>query len=447
MSRRNVSTAPTSDAGVSVTDVPPPSERLYRTPQTDVDYSLVRQFVLDAESADLFTESLTFEAKEKRDHLNIVEAVASLSNTDGGIVLVGVKDRDASGDARIVGVLQSEHDAIVSQLHSLIPAAMPEVIPVAKPGTDRLVIVLRVDADLVLHPVIVAGKVLYRIPGQKAPADRQRIIDMLARDQQDHPQSGPMQIIQPAWMPREMSLWHDDATAAANSAISGSLRVVGGLTLPQRILDRPWLDTRAKQAAVDALNNSPLRYAPTWSLQPWQLIEARAGSVHFQSHVVSSKPVRAESAAYLRLAGRYLALLVGFRWLKLDDGPFKLSLDSLYDALAASMVTVASTCAHVAKALEADQPTEPRVWESWLSSSDTNVLHVIDLGGFIRDNKDELVGANFPGTRIPSNDVAHLDRVARDWLTYWLLEIGTRGFESWLAEREFPSWVKWPNIA
>jgi predicted HTH transcriptional regulator len=154
------------------------SDRLYSVPAAEVDYDLVRQFVLDAEAADLFTESLTFEAKEKRGGTNVAEAVGALSNTDGGIVLVGVKDRGAVGEDRIVGVPQSEHDALVSHLHGLIPNAMPQVIPVAKPGTDRLVIVLRVDADAVLHPVIVGGKVLYRIPGQKAPADRQRVIGL-----------------------------------------------------------------------------------------------------------------------------------------------------------------------------------------------------------------------------------------------------------------------------
>lgn len=91
-----------------MTNVQPPSDRLYSAPQKDIDYSLVRQFVLDAEAADLFSESLIFEAKEKRGHLNIVEAVASLSITGGGMVLVGVKDRDATGEARIVGIRQSD---------------------------------------------------------------------------------------------------------------------------------------------------------------------------------------------------------------------------------------------------------------------------------------------------------------------------------------------------
>jgi Putative DNA-binding domain len=424
-----------------------PSDRLYAAPPAEVDYDLVRQFVLDAEAADLFTESLTFEAKEKRSGTNVIEAVSALSNTDGGIVLVGVKDHGVVGEARIVGVPQAEHDALVSQLHSLIPNAIPEVIPVAKPGTDRLIIVLRVDADAVLHPVIVGGKVLYRIPGQKAPADRQRVIDMIARDNPGQAQSGPMQIIRPGWRAQDMSLWPDGDSPAASAMIAGELRVVGGLTLPQRILDRPWLDTRAKQAAADVLNNSPLRGSPAWSLQPWLLTEARSGTLHYQSAAVPNRPVHAEAGAYLRLAGRYLAVLVGFRWLKVDDGPFRLGLDTFHDTLLSCMVTAASTCAHVAKSLDAAAPTEPRAWEAWLTSTDSNVLNVVDISRFIRDNKDRNAGAFFPATKVPGNDLIYLERAARDWLTYWLLEIGTRGFEDSLANRAVPGWLRWPDLA
>ena len=88
------------------------SDRLYSAPRADIGYDLVRRFVLDAEAADLFTESLTFEAKEKRSGNNVAEAVAALSNTDGGIVLVGVKDSGATAEARIVGVRQPEHDGL-----------------------------------------------------------------------------------------------------------------------------------------------------------------------------------------------------------------------------------------------------------------------------------------------------------------------------------------------
>jgi hypothetical protein len=93
--------------------------------------------------------------------------------------------------------------------------------------------------------------------------------------------------------------------------------------------------------------------------------------------------VHAEAGAYMRLAGRYLALVIGFRWLKVDDGPFRLDLDTVNDALLACMVTAASTCAHVAKSLGAAVPVEPRAWEAWLASTNDNVLDVVDMGRFI----------------------------------------------------------------
>ena len=44
-----------------------PSPRdLYAAPASEVDYDLVRAFVLSAEAASQFSESLTFEAKKKR---------------------------------------------------------------------------------------------------------------------------------------------------------------------------------------------------------------------------------------------------------------------------------------------------------------------------------------------------------------------------------------------
>jgi hypothetical protein len=161
----------------------PSPEDLYSAPADAVDYELVKVFMLSAEEADLFSESLTFEAKEKRSGSNVAEAVAALSNTDGGVILVGVKDKDATGEARLVGVPKSEHDALASSLHALIPEAMPEIIPVAMPGGQKLILVLRVDADAVSHPVMVSGKVLFRIPGHSVPADRRRVLDLVARDQ------------------------------------------------------------------------------------------------------------------------------------------------------------------------------------------------------------------------------------------------------------------------
>lgn len=70
---------------------------LYTAPPSEIDYELVRAFVLSAEQANLFSESLTFEVKEKRDKGNVAEKVDALSNSDGGVVLVGVKERTPLG--------------------------------------------------------------------------------------------------------------------------------------------------------------------------------------------------------------------------------------------------------------------------------------------------------------------------------------------------------------
>ena len=179
---------------------------LYTVPASKVDYELVRAFVVSAEAASLFSESLTLEVKEKLHKSNVAEAVAALGNTDGGIVLVGVKDKDATGEDRIVGVPKSEHDSVANSLHSLVPEAMPEIIAVAIPGGDRLVLVLRVDADAVPHPVVVSGKVLSRIPGHSVPADRRRVLDLAARDQvAPGTEHSRMSVDRRPWQPRAPS--------------------------------------------------------------------------------------------------------------------------------------------------------------------------------------------------------------------------------------------------
>jgi hypothetical protein len=43
------------------------NEALYKGPVDRIDFALVRQFVIDAEDANLFSESLTFEAKSAQE--------------------------------------------------------------------------------------------------------------------------------------------------------------------------------------------------------------------------------------------------------------------------------------------------------------------------------------------------------------------------------------------
>jgi hypothetical protein len=430
----------------------PSSGDLYTAPSGAVDYELVRAFVLSAEEADLFSESRAFEAKEKRDKGNVAEAVAALGNTDGGVILVGVKDKDATGEDRIVGVPKSEHDAVSSNLHALIPEAMPEIIPVAIPGGDRLVLVLRVDADTVPHPVMVSGKVLTRIPGHSVPADRRRVLDLAVRDQAaPGGEHGRMNVERRPWQPADIPLWPKDNTGKEASLRSGVLRVAGGLELPRRVLDRPWLGLAARQAALDSLNNSPLRFSPHWFLTTWDTVEARATDLRLLAREVNQGTYRVQGGAYLHLADRRLSMLVGFRWT--DGAGFgdAIGMEHLYHALLGSMITIAATCAHVAQAAGAAEPSDPLAWEGWLQpENDLAVTDVVSFGGLRPDNGDDHRTGHFPAARAAGADIEDLDALARDWLTYWLLDMGSlgpRNFETWIAGWPRPDFLRMPDLA
>jgi hypothetical protein len=431
--------------------MPSPGD-LYAAPSSKVDYERVRAFVAGAEDASLFSESLTLEVKEKLHKSNVAEAVAALSNTDGGIVLVGVKDKDAMGADRIVGVPKSEHDSVASSLHSLIPEAIPEIITVAIPGGDRLILVLRVDADAVPHPVMVSGKVLIRIPGHSVPADRRRVLDLAARD---HASPGTeharINVERRPWQPKDITLWPDDTDGKEARLRSGVLRITGGLDLPRRALDRPWLGLAARQATLDALNNSPLRSSPNWLLTSWDTVEARATDLRLLAKEVPQGTYRVQGGAYLHLADRRLSMLVGFRWT--DGAGFgdAIAMEHFYHAVLGAMITVASTCAHVARAAGVAEPSNPLPWEGWLQpDNDLAVTDVVSFGGLRPDNGDEHRTAHFPSARAAGTSADDLDALARDWLTYWLLDmgkLGPRDFEQWIAGWPRPDFLRMPVLA
>lgn len=428
----------------------PSSSDIYTAPEADVTYDLLRQFVLDAEEANLFAESLTFEAKRSRNGTNVAKAVAALSNTDGGIVLLGVKEKDATGEARITGVPKTELNALVSALRSQIPEALPEIIPVCIPGTDKLVLVLRVHADEVPHPVMVNGTVYYRLPEQSVPADRYRVLDLVERDKTGAAaQRGRMDVPRHSGQAVDLPLWPEELNRKLpEPAITATLRVTGGLNLPRRVLDQPWLGTQARQAALDALNNSPLRHNPTWSTSTWTVTEARATYLRLRARPIPFGTYRAECAAYLSLAGRKLSLVLGFRWLRHNDAPNELATESFYWALLGSVITIAYTCRHVARKIGAAEPSIPDTWEGWLfPDGDLSVLEAVTFHQFERDNTNEPKAGYFPPARTQGTSIEELDELTRNWLTYWVLDMGMRNAETWFSRLERQPFLRLPDLA
>jgi Putative DNA-binding domain len=418
----------------------PRHESLYDVPASDVTYELLEGFVNDALEANLLTESMTLELKLKRSSTNVAEAVAALANSDGGIVLVGVDDNGSDIRERLVGVPEEEHDRLVDHLGSLLDP-IPEVIPVAVPNKNALIIVLRVRAEDYLHPVLVGGKVVYRVPGATVRADRQRVVDLLHRDERQVPTGMRLPAMPRLADPAHMPLWTND-----NDPIESVVRVIGGLVLPSRAIDRPWMPTAARDAIVESLNESVIP-AGVWQMGEeevaveglWQVRDRRSDFVALHAPtpdqpLIVQSAVRVEAGAYVSLEGRDLTCLIGLRRRSTGGHVVPLGLDEVYAAVLAGMVAVRDVCRRVSISINAAAPVQIKPWQGWLQAEHYKIPHVVDIP-FGRDAAIYPLGSMFPpsSTRTAADD--DLDRLARDWLTVMLLDLGARDFEDWLVAR------------
>jgi hypothetical protein len=157
----------------------PDAWSIYTAPPEAIDDSLLRSFMEAQLSTRLFTESLTLELKRERRNDNVARAVAALANTDGGIILLGVDETEPTFDLA-PGVSPAEVVAVADSCRQLLsPPLRPEIIPVGTGRSDSVILVIRVAPEPALQPVMRAGAVLVRAPGQTVPATQQQVIDLV----------------------------------------------------------------------------------------------------------------------------------------------------------------------------------------------------------------------------------------------------------------------------
>lgn len=159
-----------------------PVQLLLTAPGDDITLAMVQDFVSLA-----IPENLTVEYKLGGS--KPIEAVAALANTYGGLILVGVGEepRGIPNPNDIRGVGRLEKDRLVSQMATNFdPPWSPEVIEVALPDSDKVVLVIRIDRDLVPAPIVLDGRILIRLDGRNVAANRQIIANLIA-------QAGPTQ--------------------------------------------------------------------------------------------------------------------------------------------------------------------------------------------------------------------------------------------------------------
>jgi len=109
-----------------------------------------------------------------------LEAIAALSNTFGGIVLIGV-DETKQGVDRLTGVEASDRDRLSRMCwDKLVPPFNPEIVPIKLANGNRIVLVVIISPDYIRRPVMLTqgNKIPVRIEGHNVPADWYRLRDL-----------------------------------------------------------------------------------------------------------------------------------------------------------------------------------------------------------------------------------------------------------------------------
>ena len=359
-------------------------------------------------------------------------------------------DEKKRGAERFLGLSVADHDALTAQLHTLIPDAMPEVIPIAIPGSaDQLVVVLRVDAEAVPHPVVVSGKVYVRIPGHTVPADRNAILALVQRD--GAASGSTLSYAHTPFSPANCELWSNKPTPLLE------LRTWGTVRLPASVLDHAWFGTQAKEVVTATLGQGPLPDS-LWSAAPipfrrheWLMTDARAAWFSLEAEarpdLVQSRPIQTATQAHL--AGQDLSVLVAVGLIAEDPDSLelqpRLSMQFLHEALVTTLFVHASLCRTLANELDVPEPM------SWFPVCTQMMVgtggnygyldDVLDLNRWSRDTSNRQPSHLFPRSPSPRSDPEATNRLSHEWLNLFLLDVGARHFEAELANMEMPRFL------
>lgn len=194
----------------------------------------------------------------------IAKGIASLANTYGGLLLVGVTD-----DRQVRGVKEKTIEAVAEHCAAKIePPWVPPItaVPLGQ-GSDLYVLVLRVVPGQYPRPLLIDGAAPVRHQNTTHPADWQRLKDMFA-------ETGAF-VQDDDWPIEAPSLPQDTRDAYGDQATTVDLVLRSGLAFPvsREAKWRP-LPEKAVAAFAAALNRSPLAAV----MRDLALIEATRGN-------------------------------------------------------------------------------------------------------------------------------------------------------------------------
>lgn len=413
----------------------------FTCPADELDEVLLRQFVGDAMASRLQAESLVLEFKAKNDGDNVIGAVAAMSNTDGGLVFVGI---DEKAPDPFVGITAGQVDSIVQRLRALLPSAMPEVVPVALGNTDSAVLVLRVDADQVDHPVVFNGRVMVRVPGHSVGARRDEIVALTQRQQDARPAGvyGPQVDV------ANIQMWEE------SESLSVEVRVHARFTLPRHVSGREWLGTAAIRSAIDALEECPIpsrlcsEHLRSHEVNPSNWVETEVASLRsrFRSdRNPAGHRGRPEftASALTTFGGRTLDVVLSIDVGAKEPEPASVGtverLRELLLAGATGAVAVGQACA---AAMGARDPLEPPWLSAWIGGDPGLESMQVDKSWLVSDAHSPRRDWRFTAMSPRGTDAEHLDVVVKLWLVPLIFEFGALGFEEHLEGLALPKWTR-----
>lgn len=154
---------------------------IYTAAEPDVTTDLLDTFLAEQRRDRQFMESMTLELKRERRGNGVPDAVCAFANSGGGLVIVGVDEKEPT----LSGTHGLSPDSVVSlsdQLRGALGSLVnPEIIPIPVGAEGKVVLLIRIEADPSLWPVVSNGRVMVRNPGQSVAATREQILDLVRR--------------------------------------------------------------------------------------------------------------------------------------------------------------------------------------------------------------------------------------------------------------------------
>lgn len=414
---------------------------VFTVPSDEIDGEAIRRFVDNAISTRIQAESSMLEFKSQPNKSNVAEAVAALSNTHDGIVLVGI---DEAKEEPIVGIPASDVDRIVTQLRALLPYAMPEVIPVAVMSKSKtVVLVLRVDPDRIDTPVVLEGRILVRIPGATVGASRDEILSLVNRNQSAY--TG-----WPAGPGVEVASLNLETESDAQPL---QVRVHSRLWLPRHVVGREWLGTTALYRAQEELTQSPIpRLIDSDQLHEhhlsdvrWRRTESISLTARFASTETEPGPLGRpglSGLAHVTLQGRSLDVVLATSVMWSEGNKETWGIEFLRECLLAGASTATKVGAAVAAAIDAHIGMAPPVLSAWVGGHRGLAGMHLNREWFDWDQSPTLrTEWRFSETPLPKADLDSIDQLVMRWLTGFLFNSGALGFEEHLSAIPLPRWA------